>query len=212
MTAAYLGDLNAGHDVSEAAATLIRSGHSMQALLDDLTDFNRTNLGMGLNVVPHEVDLAQAAGDELEVLRAAHPQRRIEFAASGDNRGQWDAARMRQLIRNLVSNAIIYGSPHMPVRVTLRGEQSEVRLEVSNSGRMDPSQLPRIFDPLSRGAVQRASDKAPGGLGLGLFIVREIARAHGGEVEARCEEEHTIFAVRLPRGKPATNAFDRGAR
>jgi signal transduction histidine kinase len=199
MTASHLVALNAGEEVSGAATMLIRSGASMQALLDDLTDFNRTNLGLGLKVVPSEMDLAKAVNDELEQLRAAHPHRRIEFAASGDTRGRWDGARVQQLLRNLVSNAIRYGSPDMPVRVTLRGEQPEVRLEVSNSGRIDPSEVSQIFDPLKRGATERASHEARHALGLGLFIVREIVTAHGGEVDARCEGEQTIFAVRLPR-------------
>jgi signal transduction histidine kinase len=199
MTASHLAALSAGEEVSEAAARLIRGGASMQALLDDLTDFNRTNLGLGLRVVPSEIDLAQAAGDELEQLRAAHPHRRIEFTVSGDNRGRWDGARVQQLLRNLVSNAIRYGSPDMPIRVTLCGGQPEVCLEVSNSGYIDPSEIHQIFEPLRRGAAVQARHEAGDELGLGLFIVREIAKAHGGEVEARCEGEQTTFAVRLPR-------------
>ncbi|MGE5608672.1 MAG: ATP-binding protein [Bacillota bacterium] len=199
MTASHLASLNAGEEVSEAAELLIRSGASMQALLDDLTDFNRTRLGLGLNVVPAEIDLAKAIEEELTQLRAAHPGRRIEFAARGDTRGRWDGARVQQILRNLVSNAIKYGSPDMPVRVTLRGEQPDVRLEVSNSGHIDPSELRELFEPLRRGAAERASPEVRQGLGLGLFIVREIAKAHGGEVEARSEGEQTTFAVRLPR-------------
>ncbi|HKV06641.1 MAG TPA: sensor histidine kinase [Thermoanaerobaculia bacterium] len=199
ITASYLSALNAGEEVSEASARLIRSGSSMQALLDDLTDFNRTNLGLGLKVVPSDVDLAKAADDELEQLRAAYPDRRIEFAASGDTCGRWDAARVQQILRNLVSNAIQYGSPDMPVHVNLRGEPSGALLEVRNSGHIDPSEVPQIFDPLKRGAAERASHEAQDGLGLGLFIVREIAKAHGGEVHARCEGEQTTFAVSLPR-------------
>lgn len=199
MTASYLATLNAGEEVSEAAAMLIRSGASMQALLEDLTDFNRTNLGLGLKISPCEIDLAETAGDELEQLRAAHPDRRIEFAAGGDNRGRWDGARLQQLLRNLVANAIRYGSSGTPVRVDLRGEGSEVRLEVSNSGHIRPSEIPHLFDPLRRGAAERATREGPEGLGLGLFIVREIAKAHGGQVEVRSEGEQTTFAVCLPR-------------
>ena len=202
MTASYLGALNAGEAVSEAAGNLIRSGASIKALLDDLTDFNRTNLGLGLKVVPTDVDLAQAVEDELRQLRTAHPKWRIELAASGDMRGRWDPARAQQLIRNLVSNAIAYGSNDAPVRVTLRGDDREIRLEVTNVGHIDASEFERIFDPLTRGVAQRATSSAPDGLGLGLFIVREIAKAHGGEVEARCAGGETTFAVRLPRGEP----------
>ena len=199
-TASYLSALNAGEQVSLAAARLIRSGASMQTLLDDLVDFNRTKLGLGLKVVPSDIDLAAVVTDELEQLRGAHANRRIELAVTGDNRGRWDGARLQQLLRNLVSNATKYGSPGTPVRVTLRGEEAGVRLEVTNSGpTIDPSAVGRIFDPLRRGSPQGDGHDAQGGLGLGLFIVREIAGAHGGEVEVRSDAGATTFAVRLPR-------------
>jgi signal transduction histidine kinase len=200
-TASFLADLNAGEQVSKAAARLIRGGASMQALLDDLVDFNRTKLGLGLKVVLSDVDLAAVVADELEQLRWAHANRRIELAATGDNRGRWDGARLQQLLRNLVSNAIKYGSPDTPVRVALRGEEADVRLEVTNSGpTIDPSALGQIFDPLRRGSPQGNGRDARGGLGLGLFIVREIAAAHRGEVEVRSDAGETTFAVLLPRG------------
>jgi signal transduction histidine kinase len=202
MTASYLAALNAGEEVTEAAALLIRSGTSMQALLDDLVDFNRTKLGLGVNVVASEIDLAAVVADELEQLRGAHPDRRIELTAAGDNRGRWDGPRLQQLLRNLVSNAIRYGFPDTPVRVALRGEEAEVRLEVTNSGRpIDPATLGQIFDPLKRGPAQGDSQHARDGLGLGLFIVREVARSHGGEVEVSSCGGETTFAVRLPRHK-----------
>jgi len=151
-------------------------------------------------VAPSDIDLSSVVADEVEQLRGAHPSQRIELAATGDTRGRWDGARLQQLLRNLVSNAIKYGSPNTPVRVTLRGEEADVCLEVTNSGPpIDPSALTQIFDPLTRGSAPSDSHDARGGLGLGLFIVREIATAHGGAVEARSDGE-TTFAVRLPRG------------
>lgn len=199
-TASCLAALNAGEQVSAAAARLIRSGAAMQALLDDLVDFNRTRLGLGIRVVPSDMDLAAAVADELEQLRGAHPDRRIELAATGEHRGRWDGARVQQLLRNLVSNAIRYGYPDTPVRVALRGEGADVRLEVTNQGpTIEPSELSQLFDPLTRGPARGDSHDARSGLGLGLFIVREIARAHGGEVEVRSGGGETTFAVRLPR-------------
>lgn len=179
MAAAYLAKLEAGEAVSEAARTLTRSSAAMQELLNDLTDFNRTNLGLGLKLARSEVDLSGITGHELDLLRSAYPGRQITFASSGDTRGLWDGFRVRQIVRNLVSNAIAYGSRDAPVEVTLRGDASEARLDVSNRGHME--ELHTIFEPLNRGAG-RARNKAPEGLGLGLFIVREIARAHGGDV------------------------------
>lgn len=201
-TASYLTALNAGEHVSVAASRLIRSGRSMQSLLDDLVDFNRTKLGLGIKVRLSEIDLANVVGDELEQLRGAHPNRDIRLETAGDNLGRWDRARLQQLLRNLVSNAIKYGAASAPVHVSLRGEENEVRLEVTNRGAtIDRSSLGQIFDPLKR-ACAGESRESPEGLGLGLFIVREIVAAHGGEVEVLSEEEETTFVVHLPRSGP----------
>jgi signal transduction histidine kinase len=154
-TASYLAALNAGEQISEASALLIRSGESMRALLDDLTDFNRTKLGLGIKVVPADVDLAVSVATELEQLRGAHPHRRIELAVTGDCRGQWDGLRVQQSLRNLVANAIKYGAPDTPIRVALRGEAADMLLEVTNSGPpIAPSALSVIFDPLTRGVAR----------------------------------------------------------
>lgn len=199
LTAQYLSELNAGEKVSEAAGRLIRSGASLQALLDELVDFNRVNLGVGLNVVPSDVDLAEPVADELEQIRGAHPGRPIELTVSGDVRGRWDDRRLQQLLRNLVVNAIEHGAEHSPIRVALRGADTEVTLEVWNCGpEIDTAASNDLFEPLSRGAEQGGRGSWDG-LGLGLFIVREIARGHGGEVSVRSESGETTFTVRLPR-------------
>ena len=198
MTASYLAALNAGAEVSEAASRLIRSGACMKALLDDLVDFNRTKLGLGINISLANVDLANLFADELEQLRGAHPGRRLELEVVGDTRGLWDGLRLQQLLRNLVSNAIKYGEPDAPVRVVLTGEEADVRIEVVNSGpAIEQSALDQIFDPLKRGPAQHHD--TDDGLGLGLYIVREVARAHGGEIDVRSDKGETVFAVRLPR-------------
>jgi signal transduction histidine kinase len=200
MTAQYLGALNAGANVSDAASRLIRSGASMKALLEDLIDFNRTTLGLGIKIDLAEVDLAALFRDELEQLRGAYPSRQIEFEVVGDNEGSWDGLRLQQLLRNLVVNAIDYGAPNTPVRVVLTGNESAVLIEVKNSGPViEKAMLDRIFDPLKRGGKQDNRRDIGSGLGLGLYIVREVARAHGGEVTVRSDNGETVFTVRLPR-------------
>jgi signal transduction histidine kinase len=206
-TASYLAALNAGQDVSAAAGRLIRSGASMQVLLDDLVDFNRTKLGLGLRVVPNDIDLAQELGTELDQLRAVHAGRQIEFTVNGDSRGHWDSWRLKQVLRNLVSNALQYGSPDAPVSVRVVGEEREVRLEVTNQGpTIDASVESQIFEPLMRGL--RPPSSRTDRLGLGLFIVRQIALAHGGRVTVSSDGElgTTTFAVILPRQKSDTRS------
>ncbi|KWU27915.1 MULTISPECIES: sensor histidine kinase [Burkholderia] len=202
LTASYLAALNAGEEISEAAARLIRSGGRMQGLLDDLCDFNRTQLGLGINVVPRPIDLAHVLVNVVDELRAGHPDREITVDMRGDLRGEWDDQRMQQLLSNLVSNAVKYGARDTPVRVVAATTGADVVVEVGNSGpAIDPRTLDRIFDPLERGEADRSrrtGDDA--GLGLGLFIANEIAKAHRGRIDARSDQTETVFTVRLPRG------------
>ena len=200
MTATYLAALNAGAEVSAAASRLIRSGASMQALLDDLTDFSRSKLGLGINISLANADLSALFADELDQLRGAHPGRQMNLEVAGDTRGRWDGPRLQQLLRNLVSNAIKYGVPDAPVRVLLTGEKANVRLEVINRGpTIDASILDAIFHPLKRGPAQEDAHGTDRGLGLGLYIVQQIALAHGGDAAVRSEQGETVFVVRLPR-------------
>lgn len=94
LSAGYLAKLNAGERVSEAAKRITNSGSRMQALLDDLIDFNRTKLGLGIKIAPAEVDLGQVFADGLHQLRVAYPSREIQFTVEGDARGVWDANRL----------------------------------------------------------------------------------------------------------------------
>ncbi|MGQ7933596.1 ATP-binding protein [Paraburkholderia sp. D1E] len=200
VTASYLAALNVGEQVSEAAARLIRSGGRMQALLDDLSDFNRSKLGLGINVVPKDVNLADVLADELDELRAVHPNRQLVLHVSGDLRGVWDGQRLQQLLQNLVLNAIKYGAEDTPVRVEVTGDATHVRIEVRNCGPViGRATLACIFDPLTRGADHQSEYDRAGNLGLGLYIASEIAKAHQGAIEARSDETETSFSVSLPR-------------
>src|ERR1700761_889592 len=155
MTASYLAALNAGERVSGAATRLIRSGARMQALLDDLCDFNRTRLGLGINVIPKRVNLTDVLVEELEELGAIHPDRQIELHVTGDSQGVWDGQRLQQLLGNLVLNALKYGAQDTPVRVMVTCDATHVRIKVSNRGpAIDCATLARIFDPLMRGEEQ----------------------------------------------------------
>lgn len=200
MTATYIAALNAGTKVSEAAAHLINSSTRMKALLDELVEFNRDTLGVGIRIARTQVDLAALFADELDELRAAYPQRQLEMEVTGDTRGLWDGHRLQRLLGNLVVNALKYGTQDAPVRVVVAGNESSVHFEVRNSGTaVDQATLEQLFEPLKRGPHRENRYNSDAGLGLGLYVAREIAKAHGGEIKARCENTETVFAVRLPR-------------
>jgi signal transduction histidine kinase len=172
----------------------------MQALLDDLTDFNRTKLGLGINVMPTSVNLADVLADELGELRTIHPDRQIDLDVNGDSRGLWDGQRLQQLLGNLVTNAIKYGAQDPPVRVAIMGDITHVRIEVSNCGAaIDSAMVASIFDPLTRGTTHQGAYQRAGRLGLGLYIASEIAKAHHGAIEARSDATETLFSGSLPR-------------
>ncbi len=200
VTAAYLARIDAGPEVSTAAGRLVNSGARMKALLDDLLDFNRTRLGLGVNIVASEINLGEVFTDEIQQLRVSHPQRQIDLMCHGDLRGSWDANRLHQVLGNLVLNALKYGSPGTPVGVVLTGLPADVVFAVSNRGAViEPLMLEQIFDPLRQGPGEQPDSGVDGSLGLGLYICREIAAAHSGDISARSDPAETVFTVRLPR-------------
>lgn len=199
MTARHLELMNGGDQISDAATRLMRSGAQLQALLDDLVDFNRTNLGLGISIVPQPIDLAELSAQEIEQLSVAYPNSTLQLKVEGDCRGSCDGRRLQQLLGNLVTNAIHHGAPDQPVRVAVVGESTHLRIEVCNSGPpIEQSTLAQLFEPLKRG---RDAGRHVG-LGLGLFIVREIAKGHGGVAEARSDDHETAFTVSIPRSGP----------
>jgi signal transduction histidine kinase len=199
-TASYLVALNAGEKVSAAAARLISSGSRMQSLLEDLCDFNRTKLGLGINIAPQDVDLSEIVTDLVDQLRAVHSDRQIGLQIKGDVHGTWDGRRIQQLIGNLIVNAVNYGAPGTPVRVRVTGMDADVSVEVRNCGdAIDRATMEHMFEPLRRGLHEPDRPHDGDGLGLGLYIASEIASAHRGAIDVHSDQMETVFTVRLPR-------------
>ena len=171
-------------------------------LIRDLLDSTQARVG-GIPVERGPLDFHELARHVVEEVQLAHPERHIHFETGGDPQGAWDADRMAQVITNLVGNAVQHSPADTPVRVRSRGEDGEVRLEIHNEGPPIPAEvLPTVFEPFQRGRSARGG--APGSLGLGLFISRQIVEAHGGAIEVRSAQgEGTTFTVRLPRASPA---------
>ncbi len=186
---------------------IVTSGERMVRMIGELLDFTRGRLGGGIPIHPQRVNLRHLSRHVLEELEIGFPGRELRLSAEGDFLGEWDPDRLTQLLGNLGKNALDYSPADTPVDFTLHDEGEGVRLEVHNEGPPIPRELlAGIFEPFRRAVEGDAHPTS--GLGLGLFIVQEIARAHGGTVEVRSSEgEGTSFTVRLPRhGRRAPEA------
>ncbi len=185
------------------AARIARNADRMAKMISQLLDFTRARLGGGIPIDPKPMDLGEVCGELLGDSEIAHPDRSFTLDRHGDLHGVWDRERMAQVLANLVGNAAKYGKPGAPIAIRLDGDAADVvRLEVHNDGApIAADVLPSIFDPFRRGDEHRERAES---LGLGLYIVHEIVRVHGGTIAAASTaEEGTTFTVTLPRHAPA---------
>ncbi len=211
MSAQLVSRTNADQQSIEALSMIGTESEAMIKLTRDMIDFSSTWLGSAMPLNCEPVDLQMLCREVVDGFRATHPQRMLHFNPRGDLTCNWDAARIRQVISNLLGNALQHGSPKGPVELSAASEGSTVVLSVHNEGApIPPEALPTLFDPLVRHAtVESALLRAPGSIGLGLYIVREIVNAKGGTITvASTAQAGTTFTVRIPRqlGLKAMNA------
>ena len=200
-------------DLSAIPARMERCCDSMGKMLADLLDFTTSQLGSSMPVYPDTADLEAICREVLEEFRALAPDRDFKLQADGDLRGEWDAARLRQLISNLLSNAKHHGAPDHPITTMLRETAEEVTLAVHNRGRPIPQEsLGILFDPMVR-LTAGERNRPQGSIGLGLYICRQIAVAHGGKIHVESSaEDGTTFTVRLPKSRRKADGVDGAKR
>ena len=187
---------------ADAASIIPKMGKccdGMTNMLKDLLDFTTTQLGSAMPVHPAPTDMDAICGEVLDEGRAAAPGRYFNLETSGNLEGEWDACRLRQLFSNFFANAVQYGAPDKPIGVTLRGSDGEVALAVHNEGQPIPREsMGILFDPMVR--LGGNGNQPLGSLGLGLYICRQIAVAHGGKIAVESSAESgTTFTVILPK-------------
>ena len=182
-------------------ARIVSSGQRMTRMIDQLLDFTRARVGGGIELRPRHANLAELCSQVIAELELAHPDWMIERGVLGDSEGHWDPDRLLQIVSNLVANAGQHGKAGSGILVLLDGRAPEaVSLRVYNKGCIPPALLPSLFDPFR--ASRHRRDQARG-LGLGLFIVKELVRAHGGQVDVTSTEDGgTTFTISLPRQAP----------
>jgi signal transduction histidine kinase len=180
----------------EMAERIRRSAQRMASMIDELYDLSRCRLDGGLALRQRLVELSPAIQRVVDEhrLSANVP---IEYREEGGVKVYCDDIRMTQLISNLIGNALKHGTPGAPVEVRLAASDTEVEIAVHNAGAIAEDVKKSLFDPFV------SSDRKRGGkdgLGLGLYIVEQIVRAHDGRIEVHSSlEEGTTFMVRVPR-------------
>jgi signal transduction histidine kinase len=182
--------------LASISALMQNSVTRMAALVDNLMDFARGRLGGGFAISRDAArPLQPALMQVIEELRSAWPDREIVADFALPRNVDCDRERLAQLLSNLLSNALVHGAPDQAVMVSATVEHGGFQLSVTNRGEAIPEAArANLFKPFFRGAAH-APDQ---GLGLGLYIVDEIARAHGGTIDVESTPERTRFTFTMP--------------
>ncbi len=188
-------------DVREVATAIVRNIDLARALLARLRDSHRADDGsLRLQREPVDVvDLVSVTVDDLCMSYLADHPTRVHAPEAGTVTVDADPDRLRQVLVNLLTNAAKYSPPEAPVNVTVRTAGDQVEIEVRNHGMgVAPDEVEHLFQKYT---YARDTDRT--GLGLGLYLARTIARAHGGELRGEpAEGGGSTFVISLPRARP----------
>jgi two-component system, sensor histidine kinase and response regulator len=187
-----------GEREQRIGARIVASGERMTRMIDQILDWTRARSEGGhVQLVRADCDLGAIAEEVVAELRARKGDAVISVETRGALRGSWDADRLAQVLANLIGNGLDHAT-RPGVTVLLDGTGEDARIIVENEGRVDDAVLPVIFEPF-RGRAAGPRSRARG-LGLGLYITRQIVIAHGGRVElTRPSDARVAFTVTLPR-------------
>lgn len=164
----------------------------------DLLDFDRVRRGHGLPIERRHVDLLTLLEEQVAEALHLRPERSVTVESHGDVNGQWDPDRLRQLLQNLLSNALVHTTEEVAVHVVLEDVGDAVQLTVRNAGpALSEDMQSRLFKPYM---LSHGNEPGARTLGLGLYIARAIAQGHGGSLTA-CSDpvSGTRFIASLPR-------------
>jgi signal transduction histidine kinase len=171
------------------------SADRISGLINNMLDFARGRLGGGLRVERKPEALEPVLAQVIAELRASWPEREIDAEVFLTASINCDSGRISQLLSNLLANALTYGKADSPIRVRTMTLDGALELSVANAGKPIPTSAQKqLFQPFFRAASQ------PGeaGLGLGLYIASEIAKAHGGTLDVASSTDETRFTFRMP--------------
>jgi PAS domain S-box-containing protein len=184
---------------------IVSSGERMVRMIEQLLDFTRVRMGKGILIESAAGDMVPLVRHVADEFADAHADRAIVLEDEGETQGSWDHDRLSQVFSNLIGNALSHGEPDSKILVRIDGtRESTVAVSVNNRGAIPSTLIPQLFEPLISGEPKANPSQ---GLGLGLFITRHIAEAHGGQVQVTSTDaEGTTFTVSLPRFATSTVA------
>lgn len=185
----------------EVAARIKSSVLTMNRMVQDLLEYAGGQIGKKIPVKPEAADMSEVCRTAINEVQLAYPRTPFDFEAMGDLEGFFDPIRFQQVLSNLLINAAKYSEQGKPVTLSAHGDPETITVEVKNFGRAIPTEsLQVIFNPLVQLSSKGTHLNPSTGLGLGLFIAREIVEGHNGAIEVNSSEmEGTIFRVRLPQ-------------
>jgi PAS domain S-box-containing protein len=182
--------------VHRQADIVTRGVKRIEHIVGDLLDLSRVRDGSGIPLEPKPADIKALCRRVIDELEAIARDREFTLDCASDVSGAWDEHRVLQAISNLASNAVKHSKAGTPVHVRITSELQHVAVEIHNRGSIPKDLLPHIFEPFRSG--QHHGSRGDG-LGLGLFIARAIAQAHGGSLEVSSANDETMFRMKLPR-------------
>jgi signal transduction histidine kinase len=188
--------------VNEVGRKVKRSASSMNAVVNDLLEFARSQLGNAMPVNRAPVNMAEIVQAAIDDAALAYPRCSFSQNASGDLSGSFDKARLQQALANLLANAAQYGSHNHPVELSASEELDGLVFKVNNKGPVIPQEsLGDIFDPLVQLPIHtQRGGRAPTSMGLGLFIARQVAEGHNGVITVESSASSgTTFTIRIPK-------------
>ena len=188
-----------GTPEAKAAQRILRSCQQVRQSLDALSDFTKVRLGEHLEIDRVTDDMAVLCKQALDAFARIDPERKVRLTSDGDLAGDWDTTRVREAVGGLLANAARFASRGSVVTIAVDGHAAdEVKVTLHGDGTpIDIDMLQTIFDPVARVESENATYA---GLGLGLFIVRKVVDAHGGQVSVDASaEDGTTFTMVLPR-------------
>ncbi|MDO9361260.1 MAG: HAMP domain-containing sensor histidine kinase [Polaromonas sp.] len=182
---------------------LRRSAATMTAMVSDLLEYSRKRLGGAMPHVPEAGDMGEIVQAAVHDSRLANPDCDFDLQLQGDLNGRFDRVRMQQVVTNLLANAAQYRAPATRVAVDVAGEDGKLLVVVRNLGRPIPAEsIKTIFSALVQLPMEGdAAGRPSTSMGLGLYVAREIAVAHGGSIDVTSgAPQGTVFTVTIPRG------------